>query len=362
MKVNKRVLAAAGFCAAALVGGTFAYYNQTLSVDNPLSTGKYENELVEEFTPRMEEVLPGATIDKKVGVANTGDYPVLVRIRMDERWQREGEDRPFGHHSSAEHESFNVMRHEQDMTDPQKTLWIATQSNADKGDSDGLTEGDCSVVRKTFSDSVIETLPADEDAEGWSGLVTDPRWFYAEDGWWYYTDILDAGEESGTLLEAIGIASNIDLGEYVRDDFYSVKEKGLSAEERNEITDWKKYVIKDSYIEVYEKSSDGTYPATPSNTIKDRDEAIDRDSIADLFDLEASVAAGPGDALYRRNESYLNPDAMGYADASYTLKIYSQFVQATPDAIMEGFGNGEEGAKTLAEDVRKLIDNLMKGQ
>lgn len=40
-KLNKKAAAGIGLGALALVGGTFAYYSQTASLDNPLSTGKY---------------------------------------------------------------------------------------------------------------------------------------------------------------------------------------------------------------------------------------------------------------------------------------------------------------------------------
>lgn len=40
-KLNKKAAAGIGLGALALVGGTFAYYSQTASLDNPLSTGRY---------------------------------------------------------------------------------------------------------------------------------------------------------------------------------------------------------------------------------------------------------------------------------------------------------------------------------
>lgn len=83
-KMSKKATALAGLGVLAVVGGTFAYYNEKVSLENPLTTGKYENELIEDYTPPTEELKPGATLDKKVGAKNTGDYPVMVRIKMDE--------------------------------------------------------------------------------------------------------------------------------------------------------------------------------------------------------------------------------------------------------------------------------------
>ena len=89
-KLNKKAAAGIGLGALALVGGTFAYYSQTASLDNPLSTGRYTTQLVEDYTPPTEDLKPGAKWDKNVGAENTGDYPVLVRISMKESWSYKG--------------------------------------------------------------------------------------------------------------------------------------------------------------------------------------------------------------------------------------------------------------------------------
>ena len=49
-KLNKKAAAGIGLGALALVGGTFAYYSQTASLDNPLRTGRYTTQLVEDYT------------------------------------------------------------------------------------------------------------------------------------------------------------------------------------------------------------------------------------------------------------------------------------------------------------------------
>ena len=90
-KLNKKAAAGIGLGALALVGGTFAYYSQTASLDNPLSTGRYTTQLVEDYTPPTEDLKPGAKWDKNVGAENTGDYPVLVRISMKESWSYKGD-------------------------------------------------------------------------------------------------------------------------------------------------------------------------------------------------------------------------------------------------------------------------------
>ena len=182
-KWNKKALALLGLGAATLVGGTFAYYNQTVSLDNPLGTGKYENELVEDYTPPTEDVKPGATIAKKVGAKNTGDYPVMVRIRMDEKWTRvvlDADGKPTNQTTPVESLSqtngsnnlpiFNIADTAYNEGNDQQKLWQATQPG-DETESNGLTANDNTVVRKNLGDST--------------------KWIYnAADGYWYYYKIL----------------------------------------------------------------------------------------------------------------------------------------------------------------------------
>ena len=39
MKLNKKIFAVSGLAALAVVGATWAYFNQSTSITNPLSTG-----------------------------------------------------------------------------------------------------------------------------------------------------------------------------------------------------------------------------------------------------------------------------------------------------------------------------------
>ena len=41
MKMNKKAAALGGLAAVAVVGGTWAYFNQTAAITNPFSTGRY---------------------------------------------------------------------------------------------------------------------------------------------------------------------------------------------------------------------------------------------------------------------------------------------------------------------------------
>ena len=80
-----KVKAFAGILALTLVVGSLAYFTKTMSIDNPFSTKKYGGETVEKFTPEKNWE-PGAEVNKDVTVKNTGDYDVLVRVKLTEKW------------------------------------------------------------------------------------------------------------------------------------------------------------------------------------------------------------------------------------------------------------------------------------
>ena len=82
MRINGKVIAVAAMLAVAGIGGTFAYFNQTLTAANIFDTGKYDTELVEEFKPSEGENWgPGTSVNKDVTIRNTGTLPVVVRVK-----------------------------------------------------------------------------------------------------------------------------------------------------------------------------------------------------------------------------------------------------------------------------------------
>ena len=159
-KLNKKAAAGIGLGALALVGGTFAYYSQTASLDNTLSTGRYTTQLVEDYTPPTEDLKPGAKWDQNVGAENTGDYPVLVRISMKESWSYKGAADSYKTISSAS-DLFNNGTYAGGIFD-------AAQDN----DTDGLTpESDGPVVHKN--------------------ILTDAGWIDGGDGYRYWNGVLE---------------------------------------------------------------------------------------------------------------------------------------------------------------------------
>ena len=175
---NKKLAGIVGLTAVTLIGGSLAYFNQEMSVENPFSTDKFNTELVETFTPEDgDNWEPGATVDKDIEVENTGDYDVIVRVKFDETWVRKGSDSAYVTNTGIKDS--------------------ATQTNA----SDGLVDGDYSVVKKNLSNA--------------------DKWFYNEnDGYYYYLENLKAGQNTGKFLDSVKLIEDADMGKYVVKNYY----------------------------------------------------------------------------------------------------------------------------------------------
>ena len=309
MKMKKKALAGAGLAALALVGGTFAYYTAENSLDNPLSTGTYETELVEEFTPAPEDMKPGQKWDKKAGAENTGDYPVLVRIKMVEKWSRKGE---------GTESAYKTIESSSDLFDNgvysggyPDGVFDAAQDN----DTDGLT-------------------PAEDGTVVYKHILTDAGWVDGGDGYWYWNGVLEkkGSEKSKTtnLLDGLALATDIDLGKYETKEYYAI-----SAEKPDAAEDEKWTAVGDFYTK---KSND-----------------LNKDGIVDIRDLASVLTIPDGQTLYRKSASELAKDYPGYSDSNYTLTVTSQFVQATKDAAESSWG---EGVLEKMENVKVAADGV----
>lgn len=180
MKMNKKVAALGGLAALAAVGGTWAYFSQTAAITNPFNTGKYGGSVIEHFNPSDgDDWQPGATVDKEVIAQNTGDQPLLVRVKMAEKWTADKRSMP-------EFDSVN----EEDSDTRDEAFTEVKQANA----TDGLTIGDQTVVHKNFADNNM--------------------WTEGEDGYWYYKGQLAPGASTKALLESVTLDKDVDLGKY----------------------------------------------------------------------------------------------------------------------------------------------------
>lgn len=182
-KKQKKLAALVALLLVFVLGGTFAYFNQTLTAENPFDTDKYETVLTEDFKPEDgKKWQPGATVNKVVAVDNTGDYPVVVRVKFDETW--------------AGKELGN-------------TIFEATGRDGSTGqvkDDDGLTTGDTSVVKLIFNGT-------DGAAENWT--------YNKDDGYWYYNSKIEPGKSTDAFLKAVQLIEDADMGTYNVKKYYT---------------------------------------------------------------------------------------------------------------------------------------------
>lgn len=308
MKINKKVGALAGLAALAAVGGTWAFFNQTAAITNPFTTKQYNTSVVEHFNPADgEDWKPGGTVDKTVSAKNTGDYPILVRVSMDEKWYRGDVKEAFKTIKSSDGDVFfNVVKedggYKASQFDPEDGLAPEEFFNQ---------KGDDTVVYKN--------LNTGSDAG---------KWFY-ENGYWYWNGVLAAGTSTEQLMDSVTLASNIDLGKYVSTKSYYV----MSADEaaKADALDSDNKIKADFDVEKYIADNNKEWKTAAS----------------DKEELEAAQnAAKAGSYFFRKAQSGLDENAKGYAGANYDLTITTEFIQATKDAVWE---NAPQTIKDLAE-------------
>lgn len=201
MRKNKKIAGVAGLAAIMVIGGTFAYFNQTMTVTNPFDTGKYDTNVTEDFKPEDgDNWEPGAEVNKDVAVKNTGDYDVLVRVKLTEKWVNKTTGNTVAENTTG-------------------LKGDASQKDA----TDGLTTGDYSVVEKTLDDT---------------------NWVYNDaDGYWYYKTNLAARTNTGKFLDAVKLLENADMGKYTVTNYYTEAEEKPAEDKIGDdpTTQWKAY-------------------------------------------------------------------------------------------------------------------------
>ena len=171
MKINGKVIAVAAMLAVAGIGGTFAYFNQTLTAANIFDTGKYDTELVEEFKPSEGENWgPGTSVNKDVTIRNTGTLPVVVRVKFQEKWVR-GQEEFYFTDTSQEKE---------------RPAAIGSPSNANNAFEN--------VYQDDPEDGIAN--PDADDSVVFKSMMPDGGWVYnPADGYYYYMYVLPGAVE-----------------------------------------------------------------------------------------------------------------------------------------------------------------------
>lgn len=336
--MKKQIVGLTGLGALAVVGASWAYFNQVSELVNPMQTKKYNTSVIEHFTPG-DGWEPGAEVNKDVFAKNTGDYPVIVRVKLDESWTKKGKTE-----HSIEIDSRRDGKKGKAMTSVGSDL-IATQIN----DTDGWVisgdEKDESVVQKKLMNTV-----SDLEKEGW--------YFNAADGYWYYTTVLEEGEATAQFMDSIALAKNTDMGVYDQIEYYMEVTgdeilKSLTSKEKEEYK-------KEGWIVI--ESKDGK----DVEELKDVPADFDADAhLAAKWQLVSTAgkdifalgkdATDAGNFFFRKSEKKLNEGRPGYADSKYELKITTEFVQANADALTAGWISSEN------EDVIKYLETQLGG-
>ena len=277
-KIKKHQLAAiAGLAALALITGAFAFWNQTSSIENPFDTGKYGSMLKEDFNPNDgENWQPGVTVDKVVTVKNTGNFDLIVRVKLDEKWARS---------AGASTSDAGQVYKDSAATVGGYDLYEVYQADA----GDGLTAADKSVVIKNFSAS--------------------SNWIKGADGWNYYKAALPGGQSTDEWLKSVTLLHDADMGKIeVR--------KYVSASTDTDEAAW-------LWVEYSDEM-----PAY-LNAAGQPCEASDAGA--------RNVLHNKSETVYVKNSGIEIP---GYGQSDYTLTVTMQTVQATQDALDALFGGG----------------------
>ena len=188
MKKSNKIKAVDGLLALTLVVGALAYFSKVMSIDNPFSTKKYGGETVEKFTPKKDWE-PGGQVTKEVQAKNTGDYDLYVRVKFDEKWERDGKLISGTELSSSNHEKFFP------------------------------TSADNSVVGGS---SVYKHLVG----------VEDKTWADGKDGYFYYNKVLSKDQLTTKLLDYVTLCKDANMGEYkVSKTQYALVSDDVKAED-----------------------------------------------------------------------------------------------------------------------------------
>lgn len=216
---KKAALGLAGIAAVAVIGGTWAYWSQDLTAANEFETGKFDSDIVEQFTPpAVGEWLPGVTTEKNVKVTNSGDVDMALVAEITQEWNRDGESLPLrfaapdpspitrGYENAAViNWGENTAMH--DIT--------AMDSVADKAKDMGIT-------------AAVSSLEDSEAKDKW--VLVDVSDDYSKLTF-VYNGIIPAGEETPELLNSVTLNSKIES--YVSEKNYSYDENGELQVETN---------------------------------------------------------------------------------------------------------------------------------
>lgn len=300
--MNKKLIGGLGLASVALVGGTFAYFTQMTTIDNPFDTARYESVVTEDFIPEDgENWQPGVEVNKDLYVQNTGDRDVVVRVKFEDFWYR-GDKLVTKAEDAANANTFKEI-----------SGGTVTGPVDQKDMTDGLVEEDGTVVLKTF-----------ENADQWE--------FNPDDGYYYYKPRLAAGASTEKFLDKVQLAPDLDLGKFNTSIYSIVSEKGqnLTVEVPEDFDgNIDDYVVNELGWTFIEEKEGKEVSITPTSI------SLFNKIARTNYTKEGMVADNLG--IYTSAITRAEKDLLGYSDANYVLRITVETVQATDKAVADKF-------------------------
>lgn len=286
---KKTKVAVAGLATVALVGGTFAIWQATTTINNPFSTNAYSADTVEKFNPADgDDWQPGAKVDKEVGAVNTGDYPVYVRMKLNETWSRDSQ-------------TFVNINSGDGAISPQNNVSDKIMNVFQGVPDDG-------IASNTVDDTVVHKNGFDSN-----------NWILGEDGYYYYKDILDPDEVTESLITSVTLDKNADMGQYVKNEtvyWITCDEEyiGLTVRQALDSQYDGNYLTYDDIATLEDLGSiEGIVTGDEKETIKNYVSYLEKTT-----EKEYAVFTKDGQSLGNNK---------GYADADYVLTIKAEFAQ-----------------------------------
>ena len=290
--MKKKALGLIGIAALAAVGGTFAYFSATETFTNPFNTTNFSTSSTEKFNPSEGgDWKPGKEVDKEVFAKNTGDGLVWVRVKFDEKWEREAIDGEgalsIGWNSKQSvffpekaDEALSKVSSNGEIREVDHQPGSGEDNDAVAGNEDGVAANDIgSVVYKNLLNYTKEAPEGEAEV-----------WYYNEgDGYFYYAKALEKDKETVKLLDSVTLCGNTDMGFFEEIDKWLVVDKGAEAPDY-----------------------------TPDNNLWVNDEPSE-EAMKDKY-------------VYHYQAHQLDTAKQGYANADYTLNITVEFIQADEKA------------------------------
>ncbi|MEG0919740.1 MAG: BsaA family SipW-dependent biofilm matrix protein [Anaerovoracaceae bacterium] len=91
MKAKREIISIVLLVAVLAIGGTYALWSGSLTVNNELKTADY-NTIIEEKFVSPSNWLPGTSVDKESKVANKGTVPVFTKVSVLQQWTKTDAD------------------------------------------------------------------------------------------------------------------------------------------------------------------------------------------------------------------------------------------------------------------------------